>query len=505
MIGEPDPQPLEGRRGGRASAPIMMRTAGALLSVRGLTWLTGTAALLVVPRFLGSENFGLLAFATAVASIVGLLATFGTNAPVARSVARDPDSSPSIVAQAVVIRLVLWGALTAPLLVGWAIFAGTGLPFTLLAIACTGVPLSLTFNVMWHGLLGHNSLGRLALAVSINAALMAAPQILVVVLGFGAVGVALSVLAIQFLNAAVAVGVYVRSFGGPVTLSRQGTRRLVVEGAPFFGWEAALFAYRRIDVLMLGALARASSIGFYALGMRVASIPFFISDIVRPAVFPTLSATAHEDPGHYRTVLTYAFRSTVILILPMAVGLALVSTTLVPLIAGSGFDKAIAVTVVASLTLPITAIDTLLGSALGARDRQRSWMFASWGAVPVNAAMNVSAILLADAWWSNPAVGAATATAITELFLTFWAWRLVGDTIDRRIASVTTSKALAACAVMAIAVLAVRPLGLLVMVPTGAAVYCGLAMALRLVTVAELRQVRAALLPQRGASEAQVA
>jgi hypothetical protein len=30
-------------------------------------------------------------------------------------------------------------------------------------------------------------------------------------------------------------------------------------------------------------------------------------------------------------------------------------------------------------------------------------------------------------------------------------------------------------------------------------------MALRLVTVAELRQVRAALLPQRGASEAQVA
>jgi len=109
--------------------------------------------------------------------------------------------------------------------------------------------------------------------------------------------------------------------------------------------------------------------------------------------------------------------------------------------------------------------------------------------------MNLVAIPLADRLWGNAAIGAAITTVITELFMGIAAWMLLGPLYrDGRAAASTLWRALVACAVMAGPVLMVRDaLGLAAAVGVGVLVYGAVAMALRLVSLDDMRQLRGAL------------
>src|SRR5215218_203580 len=79
----------------------------ALSAVRPLTWLSTIGLTILLPRYLGDVNLGKMNFAFAFADWCGLLASFGIATYLTKEVAQRREAAPTIVLNAVVVRVVL--------------------------------------------------------------------------------------------------------------------------------------------------------------------------------------------------------------------------------------------------------------------------------------------------------------------------------------------------------------------------------------------------------------
>jgi O-antigen/teichoic acid export membrane protein len=133
----------------------------------------------------------------------------------------------------------------------------------------------------------------------------------------------------------------------------------------------AILLRNRSDTLLLGRLTNSTSVGVYAIGSEVASLP--TSELVEPlcrASFAGFAAANREGVSVTETFLRL-MSSAVIVTLPAGLGLALVAAPLVRLAFGPGWDAAIPVlrvlglagimTVFGQISLHLMSAYSLLG------------------------------------------------------------------------------------------------------------------------------------------------
>ena len=109
----------------------------------------------------------------------------------------------------------------------------------------------------------------------------------------------------------------------------------------------------RADSLLLGRLLNTASVGFYSLGTEIAALP--TTELIEPlgrAAFSGFAAGRQQqaDPGDTFLRLIAA---AALLTLPAGVGLSLVATPLVALAFGPGWDQAVPVLRILSLSFTV--------------------------------------------------------------------------------------------------------------------------------------------------------
>lgn len=480
----------------RRAAPIL-RTAFALLSVQGITWATTLVSVLVVPRYLGADLLGAYAAIITAATLITLAAGFGTTNEIVKQVARDPSVASDIVLHAIAVRMAIW--LIAVLgAAGIALaFGASRLMVIALVLTLVGSGIGLIVAALQAGLQGGHSLGRAAILGAVVGVATQIAVIAVVVSGRGIVALGLVGVGSYTAVLGFTTWLFIRKFGHSVTWSFPKMRALAVAGLPFLAWEAALSVYGGSDYLVLTALANSANVGNYAFAYRLSGIPIFVATIVTAAVYPALAEAAGKDDAWFRRVLTNSCRVVLIVSLPMATGLAVLAPQLTEVVGGHGnFTQAAPLLAILAFHVPLAGMHSLLGTSLFARDRQRMMAVVAWGAAALNPLLNLAAIPLAGHLWSNGAIGAATITCVTEIFMGFWVWRAVGSDVDRRVLASVGARAAIACALMAAVVALIVPsIGIYPSVIAGAAVYGVLSLSLRTVSLRDLGDLRPG--PQR--------
>jgi lipopolysaccharide exporter len=314
------------------------------LGMRGL----GLISTLVLVRLIAPADFGIIALATGFMQTIDGMLTLGTEEAVIREAAPGRgfyDTAFTLNLMRGLSVTVLVAALAFP---AAQFFADPRLGPVLLFVACLPV------------LDGVANIGavdfRRELAFHKEFAIMVLPKLCGIVAAITAAALLHSYVAMLFgmaVNRSLRVVMsYVMHPYRP-RLSLQSWRGL----AGYSGWtwllSLAILVRDRGDTLLLGRLMDPASVGFYAVGAEVAALP--TTELIEPlgrAAFSGFAAGRQAKADIGETFLRL-IGSAALLTLPAGVGLSLVAAPLVALAFGDGWEQAVPVLRILSLSFTV--------------------------------------------------------------------------------------------------------------------------------------------------------
>jgi PST family polysaccharide transporter len=420
---------------------------------RGLAWsslnnlllrLGSLATGIVLARLLTPAQFGVYAVALTVQAIMMTLADLGLSADLIRC--RDPERRAPTVATLGLVS----GALLATLGVATAgpLAAALGSPRSASSIAVLSVTLLVAgLGVVPYARLQREFRQRALFAVAlVDFAVGTSVTILLVLAGWGAMGLAVGRLCAQ----AVAVAVQFRLAG---TAPRFGWERTIVGAVLFFGLPIAganlvSWALLSVDNVVVARSTGPLLLGYYVLAFNISTWPMTaIGQVVRSVALPGFARVHGRDGGR---IVAHALAVTWALGLLAGVLLATLSSPLVGLVYGRRWLPAASVLGALGIFGALRVAFDLIASYLLARGASRSvlalqvlWFVAlvpamvvgihadgingaAWAHVVVAAGIalpgyvwclhrqGVRVGLLARAWW--PPLAAAAPTAALAAF-----------------------------------------------------------------------------------------
>lgn len=132
-----------------------------------------------------------------------------------------------------------------------------------------------------------------------------------------------------------------------------------------------LFSYRivngissNLDKLMLGIFLVYADVGVYSTGVKFVLLIIPLIETVGIVLFPKITIAANEDHTLYLENLRLNYNIILLLSIPMAIGMFLVSPEIMLLFAGKQFSGSIIVSRIMSLIIILCPIGDLLGSKI---------------------------------------------------------------------------------------------------------------------------------------------
>ncbi len=476
----------------RGSRARLLRNMVVLAGSQVVTWTMSFAWTLVIPRALGPASMGLLVLNWSAIGVITVLAGLGTKVLLVREIAADRSRAPQLLGAAFYLRaMLLLPALGVTLLyVRVGGFDSQRTLFIVLAYAATVVvlftePVQAAFQ-------GIERMEYLALGDVLIKTLGAVGAILLVLLGHGALSLVVLALA---LNGAVLV-LYVPLIRRYVRLDLRfrwpSVVRLFRDSMAFWAFAVFFTLYLWIDAILLAVLAPSEVLGWYGLPTKLFGTLMFVPIIISTAWLPRLSAAFRRSPSAFWSTARPALEMVLLLSLPIGVGAALVAAPLINLLYGRGYEQSIPVFIVLACTSIPMYLNIVVNQVLVASRRQNVWTLVMVGASIVNPALNLLLIPHFQRANHNGAIGAALALLLTEALI-----MCAGLTLVRKVLTWDLGKrlirGLLATGTMALAVVLVQRFPLVVQVGTGALSFGVVAVALRLISVREVKDMFALL------------
>ena len=375
-----------------------------LLLSRGFNTVLAAVVSVLLIRYLGQDEYGLLTTAYAYISFFLLLTLAGVETVVIRDAAQDRAKLAGIVGAAVGLRIALS---VGSMVVAWLVAPALGLPSRLALLI---VLISLSFPFTPYSLL------LVEYTVDLR---MAVPKLVFAGWALTVSLVKIGMIALRWPLEAFAATEAV-SMGSTFLLAWWLARRSGLKIAPRFdthawryllvqAWPVALTltlfqVYQRIDQIMLFHFRDAGEVGLYGASVRVAEVTNLIPIVFMASAFPILSRLQSSSRGQLTKATRLSFRAMMWASLPLAVGMSWSAPTVIPILLGAEFAESGASLVVLAWSIPIVYANSVMYNRLFTSGDQKSAAVLASAAAALNVALNVPLII------QFGALGAAVAT-----------------------------------------------------------------------------------------------
>lgn len=401
-----------------AIAKSVARNTSYMMGAQAVTWLSSLVLMLMLPRYLGSVEYGKLYLAMSVAMIFGVLIGFGAPYYITKEIARSRETTAALLVNSVAIRVLLW-AVCMGAMAAFAYAAGYTPVVTALILMFgitklwEGAKLVLASCFQGFEMMQYPSLGAVAERVFAAAtgavALIMGANVFVV----GAI-LALSTL----LNFLVVMKFTPKIAPALPRCDWIEAAGLLKTGLPYFLLSLFAVIYYRIDSVMLSLFAPDAVVGWYGAAYRLFDVLMFLPSIFSIAIFPILSRLGAEDPNGLQRTTQKSLECLIMAGAPIGIGMCAFAEPLVDLLFGlPEYQASVTLIQLFSIALLIVYADFVLGSTLFASDRQRQWTIVAFLALLLNPALNYFMIPYTQASMGNGGIGAAVATILTEAFV----------------------------------------------------------------------------------------
>lgn len=456
------PAPREGRTLGQ--------NVSMLLFSQVVTWSISLVLIVMVPRFLGPAAIGQYRIGEALWAIAGVLSGFGTGTAVSLAVARDRISGHEIVAPVVLARIVLFvvvavGA-TALVVTGHGMEFGPVFVFLGVAMLFSSVG-----AVAASALQGYEDLALPARADIVYKFANAAAVVLALLLGANVAVVAAIAAGAAALHTALLHGFLRRYVTIRWRTDLGAAWRAARRGTPYFVGGVIMVVYHQIDTVVMALLLDDEPVGWYAAADRLVASTLFVPTVVMTALFPVLARLNTQHASAAARLLDEAFRTLLLLAIPVGVGTMLIAAPLTTLLFGDAFVQAGPVLAVFGVVTMIMFLTILLGQFAVATGRERFFFGVLAIATVATVPLDLVLVPLTDRQFDNGAIGGALAYVVTEGFVLIVAVAVLAPHLASRATAGRLLHCGLAAAVMAVAVWPVRELFPVIPVTIGCAVY----------------------------------
>jgi polysaccharide transporter, PST family len=365
-----------------------------------------------IAHALGPTQFGALNYASALVMVFWTIAFLGLDTPVVARLTRSSEQG-EIVGSALMLRIAA-GAVCAALACAavWLMRPNDHQSILLVAIVAISIPISAPLTAdCWFK--ARNEALLPALARIATTALVSAAKIACILLGLGVVALAWTVALEALLGAATMVVAYLVATRGDVHKRLHARRRqmwgLLKESWPYALSTAAVAAYMKIDIVLLGMLSTDFETGVYGLCQRISEVLYILPVIVVDVLYPQLVRHFHVDSTTSESATqTFFDLSLATALISTVVAIAAVSW-LVPALLGAPYRRTVDLFQVHSWSCVGLAMTHARYKWLAASGLQA---FAPWVTL---VGLVLAAVLNLALIPSHGAMGAACATVIAYL------------------------------------------------------------------------------------------
>jgi O-antigen/teichoic acid export membrane protein len=463
--------------GGALDADIQLATRSAMHLGVGLigSWAIGIAIRLLLPRWLGPEQFGVLQFADVFTTTLLIVTMLGADTYIRKEVGTRPQHASEFFGGTLLIGLCV-GALA--LAIALPSLAAAGKPSTVLwivawlAVAQMVVNINNLYAALLHsvgavrGLAGLNVAGKLLWAVGIVIALRT---------GAGLVGVAQAMLFSELVRCAVLYRLGRRHLSLRLRVDLTATRAMVLASLPFFIGGVAQTIYARIDVSILSFLASDAETGWYGAASTIAGLSLLLSPIISWVLLPLSSRAAARSEAELMHVMRRAMSLVLTIAVPASLGIWVAADLLIVGAFGEAFRPAMHSLRIIAPTFLLTYTAMVSASLLVRLERAWTVTIISLLGMIVSPSLNFVLVPRFAALYGvgGAGMGAAWALTLTELFTAgTMTWQLGSRAFDRQSVSLIGKTMLLALGVAA-ADLVMRRFGYW-RIPIDVALYLGI-------------------------------
>ena len=169
--------------------------------------------------------------------------------------------------------------------------------------------------------------------------------------------------------------------------------------------------YARINTTMLGLISGDSSVAVYTNAYKIANVALTVCTAVAAVFLPRLSLLFEKDRRAFSELLAKAFKLNIMLSIPIAVGLALLSEDMMSILFGQRYSSGNVTLMIFSLLLVGKCVGNVIYQAAISTQSEKKQLIAYSIAVMASVPMNYCLIPVFGS------AGAAATTLVTELIV----------------------------------------------------------------------------------------
>jgi O-antigen/teichoic acid export membrane protein len=441
---------------------------GANVAIR----VVSASVVVVLARTLSETDFGRYSVAVAVASLLTRIVELGFGAYMVREATQRPADTGQVVGHVLILRTALSVVAVALCAVVAALLSYDSTTFAtvlLLAVAYTLSIAAATFSAVLISLERARDVGLLQMG---EILVLALATLAAAVAGAGPVELGIVALLVSAAYLPVAYLVMARQWRG-IRFERRGMRHTLATGSAYSGMKIGYVVLTYLDSVMVQAFRGNVAAGLYGAAYRLLVVLMVVPYTYNDAALRSVSHLAKQDRGQLQELFSRTFSHLVFLALPIGVGGAVLSESIMRTLFGPPFAEAgtaAALLLVGLVFAYPNAVQVNTALTLG-RERLIAMLYG--GVVLSNAIGNIVAI---------PALGidgAALVMLCSQVLLVAGSTAILRSAGVRFVGYRRLGKAALATGAMLLAVVPLRDLPLPAPILAGAAIYIAALLALR--------------------------
>lgn len=414
------------------------------LVLRNAMWLVGAQALVMplsmvinalMARRLGPTDFGYFYLAGTFTSLAFIFVAWGHGGTLPAHVARDRSRAGEFLGSA-----LAWRAATAPVAfcAMVAVFHALAYPARLqlvLALVALNAAISHLTGACQEAVRGFERTDIAAISY-VSHQLLTVLLIAPVLYFDGRLPAVLLVFVVASICVLLFVGRSLPGVGvGRLSVRKDTVRLLLAEGWPFLLFGITTVLQPSVDAVFLSKLAPTEVVGWYAAAQKVVGVLVFPAAALVGALYPTLCRLGADDPQGFRDTARRVLGTSLIIMVPLALGCGLYADTVVRIFSRETFGPAADNLRLLAPFVVLVYFSMPLGVTLLAAGRQKAWAAVQLASILVSVVLNPLLIPIFQQHFRNGGMGVCVATLVSEsLMVTAGIWMAPRGVFDRSFA-----------------------------------------------------------------------
>lgn len=370
--------------GERAARNTIVRATGDILGK-----LASLVLFAALGRSVGESGLGVFVFAFAWVEIATMPIGLGLDRYYLRRVAKDRSRVDELVGL-LALKLkraipVVAASLGAVMLLGYE-----GETRTAIFVLTPGLLMDSAARTIYSVFMGYERNELLALTRVVQRFSAAGMGLTALAMGFGVVAVTATYTAGTAIALLVAVALLRRHIGAIPLRIVPGIRRALARGSLPFGAQDFLgVLLARIDAVLLSLLATTAAVGRYGAAYRLLESTFFLTVAIAGAFAAMFTYLSHDTEPTIRAAFQRSIKLSLAVMVPLAVGFAVLAEPFAQLIYGREFASAAPALRLLAPAVVLISLVYLSSSLIVSRGSPNTMVAAVGGMVTLNVCLNL--------------------------------------------------------------------------------------------------------------------